>query len=922
MKQLFTILIFAFLFGGCALAYDFSAVCESGQTLYYNITSNTYTVELIHQNISEPYYDINPVGNLVIPENVTFNDVIYSVTSIADSTFYNCSELTSVIIPNSVIRIGNMAFGNCRGLVSVTIPESVERIDNWAFRDCRVLATVNFNATNCTIMGSEGYPVFQNCYANTTINIGNSVTIIPHYAFMHAKGNGALYIPNSVTYIGNWAFYDCNRFTSVVIGSSVSEIGSYAFLNCSNLESIMVDTENNVYDSRDNCNAVIETSTNNLVVGCRNSIIPSSVTSIGEFAFQNCRLTSVFIPNSVTRIGEGAFDSCIELAEVNMGDSVIDIGDFAFAGCNGLTNLTMSNSVVNIGNNAFSTCYNLISVTLPNSLESIGDYAFQLCSGIISLTIPNSVTNIGEWAFYNCTGLTSVMISNSITEIKRSTFENCRGLISVAIPNSVNNIGECAFKNCSSITTLVIPNSVTEIIWGAFEGCSGMTSVTIPHSITYIGDAVFEGCSGLTTIDIPNSVTEIGYSSFQGCSSLTTVSFPRSVTTIGWNAFANCSGLTSVKLPSSVIYINEQAFNDCVNINAIYSFAVTPPEIGSHTFDWDLFYSYNNNVIVYVPCEAVDNYESANYWSNFRNIQGNRDQMLDIESADSLMGIVNIVETPDCENRFAVIEAIANEGYAFLEWNDGSTDNPRTIEVISDTTFIAIFAVAHNVAVETSDSSTGMAMGSGIYAEGAVIQISAIPNEGYAFLEWNDGSTDNPRTVEIISDTTFIAIFDTARTITIESSNSEMGYVIGGGVYAEGAVVEITAVPYEGYRFDHWVDVDNPTRDYNAENPRTILVSGDVTYIAVFESEDAIEDYIATEIALFPNPATDILNITSSETISEIEIVNALGQVVYRAEVNADNAVCDVEGLMAGVYIVRIHGTDMASVCQRKFIKE
>ncbi len=152
-----------------------------------------------------------------------------------------------------------------------------------------------------------------------------------------------------------------------------------------------------------------------------------------------------------------------------------------------------------------------------------------------------------------------------------------------------------------------------------------------------------------------------------------------------------------------------------------------------------------------------------------------------------------------------------------------------------------------------------------------------------------------------------------------------MGTVIGSGVYAVGAVVEITAVPSEGYSFDHWVDVYNPSREINTDNPRTIVVSTDVTYMAVFTDVTGIKDNAVPEITVFPNPTNDILNITSSETISEIEIVNMNGQVVRRIEVNGDNAVCNVEDLRSGVYVVRISATQsdtLPTLSVRRFVKE
>ena len=155
-------------------------------------------------------------------------------------------------------------------------------------------------------------------------------------------------------------------------------------------------------------------------------------------------------------------------------------------------------------------------------------------------------------------------------------------------------------------------------------------------------------------------------------------------------------------------------------------------------------------------------------------------------------------------------------------------------------------------------------------------------------------------------------------TITVMSANTNRGTVTGGGTYPEGTVITIEAIANEGFEFASW-------SDENTDNPRQITVTADATYIASFIPATGIEENASLEISLFPNPATDILNITSSETISEIEIVNTLGQVVKRIEVNADNAVCDVEGLKSGVYVVKVSTLSLskgANVSQRKFIKE
>lgn len=201
------------------------------------------------------------------------------------------------------------------------------------------------------------------------------------------KGN--VVIPSTVTFanvtynvtsIKGGAFFDCHKVTSVTIPKSVTNIGNYAFYGCSGLISIAVKSGNTTYDSRNNCNALIETSTNTLIAGCKTTVIPNSVTSIRDNAFSGCSgLTSITIPNSVRRIENHAFSVCTGLTSVTIGNGVTSIGNYAFSRCPGLTSVTIGNSVISIGSGAFSDCSGLTSVTIPNSVTSIGEYAFCDC---------------------------------------------------------------------------------------------------------------------------------------------------------------------------------------------------------------------------------------------------------------------------------------------------------------------------------------------------------------------------------------------------------------------------------------------------------------------------------------------------------------------------------------------------------------
>ena len=423
MKQkLFTLLLAVAASIGTMFAWDYEHV-QIGD-LYYNLDATNQTAEVTSQNSDYPLWSTT-ISTANIPNSVTYSGTTYSVTSIGGSAFWVCSGLTSVTIPNSVTSIGDYAFAYCSDLTSVTI--------------------------------------------------GNSVTSIGSSAFSGCSGLTSVTIPNSVTSIGNNAFYNCTGLTSVTIGNSITSIGESAFWGCSGLTSIIVENGNSFYDSRNNCNAIIETATNTLIVGCMNTIIPNSVTSIGNYAFYNCTgLTSVTIPNSVTSIGSSAFSGCTGLTSPIYNAHVFAYLPTSYSGA-----YTIPDGIESIAGGAFDGCTGLTSVTIPNSVTSIGESAFWGCTGLTSVTIPNSVTSIGSYAFCHCTGLTSVTIGNRVTSIGNYAFDGCSGLTSVTIPNSVTSIGDYAFGYCSGLTSVTIPNSVTSIGRGAFSSCSGLTSITI-----------------------------------------------------------------------------------------------------------------------------------------------------------------------------------------------------------------------------------------------------------------------------------------------------------------------------------------------------------------------------------------------------------------------------------------------------------
>ena len=360
--------------------FDTSTKIQVDDLYYYLDKDNSQALVTSMPSASGTY-----TGDIVIPSSITHEAKTYSVTSIGYYAFKGCTGLTSITIPNSVTSIGGFAFYGCTGLTSITIP-------------------------------------------------------------------------NSVTSIGSSAFYDCSGLTSITIPNSVTSIEVWAFSGCSSLTSIVVESGNTTYDSRENCNAIIETASNTLVAGCKTTTIPNSVTSIGVEAFY---------------------------------------------GCSGLTSVTIPNSVTSIGQRAFYFCSGLTSITIPNSVTTIGYRAFWGCSRLTSVTIPNSVTSIGDYAFSGCSGLTSVIVESGNT--KYDSRENCNAIIVTA-----------SNKLVAGCKNTVIPNSVTSIGYGAFYGCTGLTSITIPNGVTSIGDEAFRNCSGLKDVYCyPTEVPETGSNAFQ-----------------------------------------------------------------------------------------------------------------------------------------------------------------------------------------------------------------------------------------------------------------------------------------------------------------------------------------------------------------------------------------------------------------------
>ena len=327
MNRIILFLLLFVLVPILAVAHDFTV-----DGIYYNRNGNKATVTFRGTSFSQ--YSNEYTGEVIIPENVTYNSITYSVTTIGDDAFHYCSGLTSVTIPNSITSIGNSAFHYCFGLTSVTIPNSVTSIGDWAFYNCNGIT--NFEIPNSVT--NIGIDAFSGTlwYANQPEGIVYAGQVVYKYKGTMPSGTN-ISLNESTLGIASSAFANCTGLLSIRIPNSIAHIGLGAFSGCSELTEFIVESDNQFYDSRNNCNAIIETASNSLIAGCKSSFIPYSVTSIAERSFYKCYgLSHIHIPQSVTYIGDYAFNECTGLKSIVFPSSVNSTGSYIFGNCFGL----------------------------------------------------------------------------------------------------------------------------------------------------------------------------------------------------------------------------------------------------------------------------------------------------------------------------------------------------------------------------------------------------------------------------------------------------------------------------------------------------------------------------------------------------------------------------------------------------------
>ena len=730
-----------------------------------------------------------------------------------------------------------------------------------------------------------------------------SVTSIGNVAFAGCSGLTSVNIPNSVTAIGESAFSGCSGLTSITIPNSVTSIGIQAFKGCSGLTSTVVQSGNTVYDCRGNCNAIIETSSNTLIQGCVNTVIPNSVTTIGCFAFEDCTgLTFITIPNSVTDIKAGAFSGCTGLTSVTIPESVTSIRVYepidgmecgymegAFRGCTGLTEVNF--------NATNCTSYGRTSCEWNNY------YTFQDCPALTTINIGENVNIISPYLFYGCMGLTSVILPNSVITIDMGAFSDCSGLTSVTIGNSVTTIGGYAFSGCNGLTgTLTIPNSVTTIGNHAFDSCSGFTgNLTIPNSVTSIGDYAFYNCSGITEIHSLNNVPPTAYSTtFNGIPTNIPVYIPCGrlsyyTSATGWSQFTNFvegSAYDFSAVSNNVIMGTVQILTmpTCSNPQAVVYAVANSGYQFDHWSDNSTSNPYSLTVnedieltAYFVPDGGGDQPSTDAPSIACVGVDMNNHNVVRWTPREGATSVVRYNIYRDGLGGYSQVGYVNHNGtsdYSWVDDNSNTATQPysyKISEVYSDGTESDLSAPHTTMHLQISQGQgntwnlswtpyvgfnyDGYRIFRGTTA-GSMSLLTSLSTANTTYSDAN-GTANTYYQIEVVpsSSTKSITVASrsniasaaapTTYTLTVASANTAMGTATGGGTYQPGAQATITATALDGYRFVNW-------SDGSTQASRTITVTGDATYTAYFEVGQGGEpqQYVITVVSNNPERGT------------------------------------------------------------------
>lgn len=868
------------MFAPMANATSVNITSPSGHLLRYDIMNGWAEVTYMHSVSGTTGAAYNISGNVVVPDSVEYNGQKLPVTKIGNKAFFRSNSIITVSLPPTITEIGAEAFYRCTAMTMMILPESVEYIGDNAFEGCSSLTVFSMspsvrtigsgafykcnNLTSLTLPDSLttiGSSAFNLCTNLTAIVLPAKLTTIENSLFYDCTSLTEVVLPDSLTTIGNQAFYACTSLTSIYIPASVTSIGDNAFQGCINAESVVVDDNNTVFDSREGCNAIIESGSNTIIFAGRNAFIPEGVEIIGVNSFNTFYkiyeasiystsytnyspliFDTIYIPSSVTLIYANAFSQVQALH---------------FASANPpMLNGTLTQVMLNVPCGASTTYINYYG-TWSSYVKEYGP----------AITIEAISSNPERG---NCAVIEGDMYGNHVT---------CDSLATVnATPNYGYQFSHWSDGDSSSSRILHL------------EGDSNITAYFEKQDF-YI--------SGLVEEDDMGYVLGSGYVSYLDTATLIAVANPG--------------------------YHLDQWY--LISYTGYYGTSIFP-------------LSYDDTLRVCVT-------GAQTYYASF---------LPDIYTitlvSDSTVGTGYCSGDGDYEYPTTVaIGSTPNYGYRFSHWNDGDTNNPRTITLTHDTMFTAYYtkdtfivyltydrasgnvygdtAVAYGdsatlsaepyygyhfshwkiyryqgnqlMAIDMVEDSTVVVLALGNIVIEAVFDIDlfkislqpnmegrglvdtifeyymseamveAVPNYGYHFSHWSDGDSTNPRLIVVTGDTTFTAVYEPDLfTLTLTSSDTSLGTVEGAGFYNYGDTVEIIAVPSEHHHLEYWFS-SGYTYNYYYDNPQLIVITGDLALQAHFATNAYTVSAQADDVAhgsvvgggTYPYPSAATLTATA-----------------------------------------------------------
>ena len=595
-----------------------------------------------YNEYSNALYVGNSVNPYVILVKAKDTDIasceIYDGTKIIlNSAFINCTRLTDIVIPDSVLIIQTYAFYKS-GLRSITVGKSLSLIEDFAFDECYSLLEIIDHSHNLSFEPSaeeanggiaryaldvhdgeskivvDGGYLFYTAEGKSYL-VGTTLTdselVLPtkyndedyavyHHAFYLNDTLTSVEMVGGITEIGASAFAKCTALSSVTLSEGIASLGERIFSECTSLESIAVpNSVNTIYGYA--------------FLGCSSLASVSLGDSLDVLrggAFTECTsLVSVVIPAGVTEISH-LFTDCTSLERVELPEGLKAIKWRCFENCTSLAEIELPSTLEEIGERAFSGCTSLKAIELPCALSAIGTLAFAY-SSIESVVMPDSVLTVGEEAFRECAALTSAVISNSVTVLEASLFAHCKSLLEIVIPDSVTTSDRYVFTGCTALVRVELSNRITELGEYMFKDCISLVSVVVPASVEKIGTYAFYGCTSLTSIEFKcEEDAYTGHSILLGCTSLQNVTLWNGLKTVDNYFFGECTSLVSVVLPGTVTKISSNVFYLCESLESIY-YLGTAEEWANVKLADKTEYFVNADIYFYSEDEPA---EEGNYW--------------------------------------------------------------------------------------------------------------------------------------------------------------------------------------------------------------------------------------------------------------------------------------------------------------------